>query len=129
MAQDRDGVLYFGSDVLLQYNGAMWKGFPIGNNPEVFGLAVDEQGRIWLGGRGIVGYCDKDPAGLLHYTSLLSRLPAEHRDQLTIWGVQVTSRGVVFAASNKIIRWDGKSFRIWPLPDTRRTSSQKIGDA
>ncbi|MFA5058282.1 MAG: two-component regulator propeller domain-containing protein, partial [Opitutaceae bacterium] len=129
VAQDRDGVLYFGSDTLVQYDGTSWQHFAAGDNHVINGLAIDEQGRIWVGGYGDIGYYDKDTAGQLHYTSLLSRLPPEHRSQLDIWGVEVTSRGVVFSATNKILRWNGESFHIWPLKDGRRALSQKIGDA
>ena len=129
VAQDRDGLLYFASDGLLQYDGVAWRHCTVGNNMGVRSLAIDEQGRIWLGGDGELGYCDKDPSGQLHYVSLLSLLPPEHRAQLVIWGVEVTSRGIVFSSSNEIMRWDGKSFTLWPpLADARRSSSQKIGD-
>jgi len=129
VAQDRAGVLYFGSDALLQYDGTAWRHFSVGNNLIVNGLAIDNQGRIWVGGYGEVGYFEKDVSGQLHYSSLLSQLPPKYRDQLEIWGVEATSRGIIFSASNKIMRWDEKSFTIWPLLDARRASSQKIGNA
>jgi signal transduction histidine kinase/CheY-like chemotaxis protein/sugar lactone lactonase YvrE len=129
VAQDRAGVLYFASGALLQYDGTTWHRFSTENNLAINGVAIDAQGRIWVGGYGEVGCFEKDSSGQLHYTSLLSQLPPEHRDQLVIWGVETTSRGVVFSATNKIMRWDGRSFTIWPLPDARRASSQKIGDA
>ena len=128
VAQDRNGTLYFGSDALLQYDGTTWRRFSTGNNLVINGLAVDEQRRIWAGGYGDIGYLEKDASGQLHYTSLLAQLPPEHRNQLEVWGVEVTSRGVVFSATDKIMRWDGRSFTIWPLPDARRAFSQKIGD-
>ena len=128
-AQDRDGVLYFGGDGIIAYDGATWRHCAIGNNLGVRGLAIDEQGRIWVGGTGEVGYCERDSMGELHYVSLLPLLPPEHRDQLVVWDVEVTPRGIVFSASNKIIRWDGKSFTIWPLPEARQASSQRISDA
>ena len=128
-AQDRDGVLYFGGDGIIAYDGATWRHCAIGNNLGVRGLAIDEQGRIWVGGTGEVGYCERDSMGELHYVSLLFLLPPEHRDQLVVWDVEVTPRGIVFSASNKIIRWDGKSFTIWPLPEARQASSQRISDA
>ena len=102
---------------------------PVGNNLGVRGLAIDEKGRIWIGGTSEIGYCEKDPLGGLHYVSLVPRLPAEHRDQLVVWDVEVTSRGIVFSAGNKIMRWDGMSFTIWPLPEARQASSQIISDA
>ncbi|MDD2764619.1 MAG: ATP-binding protein [Opitutaceae bacterium] len=130
-AQARDGKLYFGCDNgLLQFDGTTWRLFSTGNNLGIYNLAIDEQDRIWIGGYGSIGHYEKDSSGQLRYTSLLSQLPPEYRDQLIeIWGVEVTSRGVVFSASNKIMRWDGKSFHVWPLKDARRALSQKIGDA
>jgi len=129
VAQDRAGMLYFGSDALLQYDGTTWRRFSTGNNLAINGLTIDDRGRIWVGGYGEVGYFEKDSSGQLHYTSLLSQLPPEHRDQLVIWGVEVTSRGVIFAATDKIMRWNGKKFHIWALSKTsRRVTTQKIGD-
>ena len=101
VAQDHDGVLYFGSDVLLQYDGTTWRRFSTKNNLAINSLAINEQGRIWVGGYSEIGYFEKDSSGQLHYTSLLSKLPPEHRDRLFIYGVEVTSRGVVFSALTK----------------------------
>ena len=129
VVQDHEGVLYFCSNGLLQYDGTTWRHYGADNNQGLRVGAIDEQGRIWVGGYGVIGYYEKDPFGQLYYTSLLAWLPPEHRDQLEVWGVEVTSRGVVFSAANKIMRWDGKTFHIWPLPDSRRVFSQKIGDA
>jgi signal transduction histidine kinase/CheY-like chemotaxis protein/sugar lactone lactonase YvrE len=128
-AQDRDGVLYFGGDGIITYDGVSWRHCAVGNNLGVRGLAIDEQGRIWAGGTGEIGYCEKDATGELHYVSLLSRLPPKDRNQLVVWDVEVTPRGIVFSAGNKIMRWDGKSFCIWPLPEARQASSQRISDA
>jgi len=128
-AQDRNGVLYFGGDGIIAYDGATWRQCAIGNNLGVRGLAIDERGRIWVGGTGEVGYCEKNSAGELHYVSLLPLLPPEDRRQLVVWDVEVTPRGIVFSAGNKIMRWDGKSFTIWPLPEARQASSQRISDA
>jgi signal transduction histidine kinase/DNA-binding response OmpR family regulator len=127
--QDRDGVLYFGGDGIIAYDGSTWRQCAVGNNLGVRGLAIDEKGRIWIGGTGEIGYCEKDPMGGLHYVSLVPRLPPEHRDQLVVWDVEVTPRGIVFSAGNKIMRWDGTSFTVWPLPEARQASSQIISDA
>ena len=124
--QDRDGVLYFASEGLLQYDGSAWRHYSadLGIN----GLAIDEVGRIWVGGIGVVGYFEKGPLGQLKYSSLRGQLPPDYHDQFEIWGVEVTERGIVFSAADKIMRWDGNSFTIWPLKDARRAISQKIGD-
>ncbi|OHE89207.1 MAG: hypothetical protein A3G75_04470 [Verrucomicrobia bacterium RIFCSPLOWO2_12_FULL_64_8] len=125
-AQDSQGVLYFGCHGLLRYDGTAWQFFPVEDNREVQALAIDDHDRIWVGGVGIIGYFDKDPTGNLIYTSLLAQLPSEHRSQLDIWAVEVTPQHVVFAARNKILRWNGQALQIWLVPETRRAFSQKI---
>ena len=128
-AQDADGVLYFGGDGLIEFDGTTWQHCTVGNNLGVRGLAVDDNGRIWVGGAGELGFCERDPAGRLRYVSLLSMLPPEHRSQLVVWDVETTPRGIVFSAGNKIMRWDGKSFAVWPLPEARQATLQRINDA
>lgn len=127
--QDRDGVLYFGGDDVTSFDGETWRHCAVGNNLGVHGLAVDESGRIWVGGVGEIGYCERDSTGALRYVSLLSRLSREHREHLVVWDVEASPRGIVFSAGNKIMRWDGRAFAIWPLPEARSASSQKISDA
>ena len=128
VAQDRDGVLYFASDGLLRYDGSAWQHFQVGRDAVMKYGAADELGRIWVAAFGELGYFEKNASGQLHYTSLLPQLPPEYRDQLEIWAVDVTSHGIVFSANNKIMRWDGRSFTIWPLREARRSDSQKIGN-
>ncbi|HTT57328.1 MAG TPA: triple tyrosine motif-containing protein, partial [Opitutaceae bacterium] len=129
LAQDHFGMMYIGSDALLQYDGMTWHRFSAGSNADIKGIAIDEHDRIWVGGVGTIGYFDRTPSGQLKYTSLLSQIPPDQRDQLQIWGTEVTSRGIVFPATNKVIRWNGSSFEFWPLPSTsRRIVSQTIGD-
>ncbi|HUJ43300.1 MAG TPA: ATP-binding protein [Opitutaceae bacterium] len=129
VTQDRYGVLYFGSDALIQYDGKAWRHFPAGKNQGINSLAIDDQNRIWMGGFGELGYFDRDASGAFEYTSLLPNVAPALRSQLEIWGAEVTSRGVVFAATNKIMRWNGKSLQVLKdLADARRASSQEIGE-
>jgi signal transduction histidine kinase/CheY-like chemotaxis protein/sugar lactone lactonase YvrE/HPt (histidine-containing phosphotransfer) domain-containing protein len=127
-AEDRDGVLYFASDVLLRYNGTQWETTSLGEGAFIMDLAIDEQSRIWVGGIDTIGYLDRRASGRLEFTSLRSELPAKARQRLHIRTIELTSRGVVFCATDKVIRWDGKSFRIWPMDDCRHILSQQIGD-
>jgi signal transduction histidine kinase/CheY-like chemotaxis protein len=127
--QDRDGVIYFASDVLLRYNGTQWDTTSLGDGAFLTDLAIDAQSRIWVGGIDTIGYLDRRASGRLEFTSLRSELPAEARQRLDIRSIELTSRGVVFCATDKVIRWDGRSFRIWPMDDCRHVLSQQIEDA
>ena len=121
--QDRDGVIYFASDVLLRYNGTEWDATPLGEGAFITDLAIDAQSRIWVGGIGTIGYFDCLPSGRIEYTSLCSRLPPEARRNLDI-RAKLTDTAQSCAA-DKIMRWDGKSFRIWPMDDCRHILSQR----
>ena len=126
--QDRRGLIYFGCDGLLQYDGSAWRHSAAGGSDQILAIAIDDSGRIWVGGTGELGYFDEDHSGKLLYTSLVPRLPPALRDNLSVWGVEVTARGVVFSANDKILRWAGGTFQVWPLPEARRAVSQRIGD-
>src|SRR5271165_2643287 len=126
--QDPNGMLYFGSENLLQFGGTTWRRSQTDADRPLRGIDIDGSGTIWVGGFGTIGYFKDDGSGQLQFTSLLPQLPGNDRDNLVIWGVEATSRGVVFSATDKILRWDGKSFQIWPLKEARRAMSQRIGD-
>ena len=128
VAQDPSGTLFFAGDTLIEFDGTTWQHFSIGSGLGLNSLAIDKDSRIWVAGYGDIGYLQKDMGERFRFHSLLSKLPPEERDQLRCWGVDVTSHGVVFSATNKFMRWDGKAFQIWSKPDARRVISQTIGD-
>jgi len=128
-AQDRDGVLYFGGDGIIAYDGATWRHCAIGNNLGVRGLAIDEQGRIL--GRG-------------HRRSRLLRKRFDGESCTTcrsspcflpniatnLWfgrGGHSAGDRLLRRQQDHSVGW--KSFTIWPLPEARQASSQRISDA
>ena len=123
--QDRRGVLYIATNnAVLEYDGASWRRIPIGaTGGSVRALALDDDGRIYLGTAGLVGYLAPDATGTMQFVSLIDHVPPGDRAFLDVWRVFVTSHGVFFQAERVMFRWaDGKMTVIKPASRFNRAS-------
>lgn len=113
--QDKRGVLYFGNsnDSILEYDGVTWRKIPLPTGP-TRSLAMDENGRIWAGLFGNVGYLEPDAKGALQYASLLDKIPQNQRAFTDVWQTLATPQGLFFRAYERLLRWDGKRMQTWP---------------
>ena len=119
--QDHRGLMYFGvsgGDV-LEYDGSSWR--KIDTAMEIVrSLAIDDSGRIWVGGNGGFGYLEPDSAGTLHYVSLLDKVPENDRSFTDVWQTLITPKGVFFRSFELLFRWDGATVHVWrPAPGSR----------
>jgi signal transduction histidine kinase/CheY-like chemotaxis protein/HPt (histidine-containing phosphotransfer) domain-containing protein len=121
--QDENGVLYFGSDAVLSFDGEKWRKYPVPGSNAIRGLAIGIGGRIWVGGVSEVGYFEKTQRGLSAYHSLLNALPESDRSFGDVWDVVVREQGAVFVTTASILDWDGKSFHIYHMPGARRLNA------
>lgn len=116
--QDHSGVMYFGvsgGDVLV-YDGVSWRKIDTAMD-SARSLAMDDSGKIWVGGNGGFGYLAPDPVGTLHYVSLLDNVPEKDRSFTDVWQTLVTPQGVFFRSYELLFRWDGKTIHSWrPSP-------------
>ena len=116
--QDRRGVLFFGvANMVLEYDGVTWRKIPV-PSAVVRSLALDDQGKIWVGAYGDFGYLGPDVNGTLQYTSLLAKVPQEHRSFNDVWQVLITPQGNFFRSYERLFRWDGQHLQVW-TPSTR----------
>lgn len=119
--QDHSGVMYFGvsgGDVLV-YDGASWRKIDTAMD-SARSLAIDNSGKIWVGGNGGFGYLAPDSVGTLHYVSLLDNVPEKDRSFTDVWQTLVTPQGVFFRSYELLFRWDGKTVHVWrPSPASR----------
>src|SRR5882724_11789671 len=80
-AQDEHGVLYFGTSVVLSFDGERWEQYRIPGSHAVRALSVGEKGRLWVGAINEIGYFDRTATGTLTaYTSLVSKLPDSNKE-------------------------------------------------
>jgi signal transduction histidine kinase/CheY-like chemotaxis protein len=115
--QDRRGVMYMGvsGSELVEYDGVSWRKTDVGMD-NVRSLAMDDAGRVWVGGNGGFGYLAPDAKGAQSYVSLLDKVPEKDRDFTDVWQTLETPRGMFFRSYEELFRWDGRTMHVWHAP-------------
>ena len=73
--QNAQGVMVFANgDGILKYDGVAWEFHSLPNLSVVRSLAMDENGRVYVGAYNELGYLTADKQGNHEYVSLLSHL-------------------------------------------------------
>lgn len=113
VAQSADGVMYFGNNHgLLSYDGAAWQLHQMPHKIIVRAVATDGQGRVYVGGFGEMGYWSHNSEGIFTYTSLIGKVPEEHRPKDEIWKIYADGEQVYFQSFGRIYSWDGKKMHV-----------------
>jgi signal transduction histidine kinase/CheY-like chemotaxis protein len=107
-------VLYVGAgNGVLEYDGATWRTIALPNQSTVRSLAMDDSGRIYVGGVGQLGYLAPDEHGDMTFVSLLDKIPADSRTFEDVWRVLVAPEGVYFQTQVSMFRWGGGAMHVW----------------
>ena len=125
--QDERGVLYFGCDLVLMFDGEHWSSHPVPGGYCVRALDTDRNGRLWVGATNQVGYFDRSAEGLSSYRSLVAELPEEHRELVDVWAVVSTETGAVFVTTDAVLIWNGREFTVHRMPSERRLGAFRAG--
>ena len=103
--QDKKGLLYFANnDGLLTFDGTHWKTYPLPNKAAIKSLAIDDSGRIYVGGQDEIGYFFPDAHGVLTYHSLVGLLPTVARQFADIWDIIILKDEIFFRTIESIFR-------------------------
>ena len=114
VAQGRDGLLYFGNGSgVLEYDGVSWRQTRTANRSVVRSLAVDADGRVFVGGRNELGYLTADSVGQRSYVSLVDHIADEDRRFADVWSIEETTEGLYFRTYKRLFRWDGQQMKTW----------------
>ena len=106
LAQDQRGLMYVGNNVgIMQYDGANWRMIPTRNKSVVRSLAVAENGRIYVGSKGEIGYIDPTLPAKQQYVSLLSAIPSQYRQFQDVRQTFVATDGIYFVSRDHIFRY------------------------
>ena len=128
LLRDRNGLLYVGMTAgeIGQYDGATARAIPV---PVSIArrLAMDGQGKIWVGLRGDFGYLEPDATGAMKYVSLKEKIPLEQRDFLDVWRIAFASNGTFTQSYEKVFRWDGTRMKVWPSNGHTFSTLAEIG--
>lgn len=118
-AQDRQGLLYFGCDALLSFDGDRWRARDVGASYLIRGLDVGPNGRIWVGGVNEVGWFESNGTDSPPYHSLAGHLETPDAALGDVWAVYAEgNEKAVFIAGDRIYRWDGRRLASWRFPGT-----------
>jgi len=112
MTQDDRGVLYFGNtDGVLEYNGSDWR--LIKTKATVRTLVTGEDGVVYVGTVGNIGRLVPDSRGVMHFESLLHKVPMEHRGFKDIWRLRVLGNEVFFSSFDKLLRFKNDQITVF----------------
>ena len=68
IAQNENGIMYFGNNSgLLEYDGAGWRLYQVPNKSTIRSIANGDDGKIYIGAKGDLGYFLPDSVGRLSY--------------------------------------------------------------
>ncbi|MEO9079467.1 MAG: diguanylate cyclase [Rhodanobacter sp.] len=113
--QDRRGVVYVGNvdGAMFSFDGSRWRRIPIPNRSAVRSLAMDANGRVYVGTVGDFGYLEPDAVGQMRYVSLLDQVPAEQRQFTDVWKTFASSHGIYFITRAAIFCLDKGVVKVW----------------
>lgn len=126
--QDRAGILYFGCDTVVSFDGDRWRPEKMDPTYSVRGLDVGPNGRIWVAGVNQIGWFEPGTQGGLDYHSLMASLPQGAADLGDVWRVYAQGgESAIFVARERVLRWDGRKFMSWNYPGMRMLWSIRTG--
>ncbi len=113
MVQDQRGVIYIANnDGLLEFDGQNWALFPLRNRTICRSLAIDDQGRIFAGGQGELGFFHPDSTGSLVFQPLGHLVPENHRNFDDVWQILTLEEEVIFLTSQKLFQLHGEQLTV-----------------
>ena len=127
--QGPDGVLHFGCNELVNYDGERWSGSSVNGTYALRGLDFGQDGRLWAAAVGEIGWFQQSAGERTwSFRSLNSFLPKEDATLGDVWQVFAEKKGALFITSEKILRWDGEKMRVWeiPGPPVRRLHAMRV---
>jgi len=116
--QAPDGRMLVGNgNYLLTFDGARWRQIDTPQGDRVRAMAIDPDGRVWVGMPNEFGYFESDETGALVYTSLSARLPEDQQGFGETYDLNWIDGRVYFGTLNFLFQWDGQSLSVLPKRD------------
>jgi diguanylate cyclase (GGDEF)-like protein len=113
IAQDRDGVLYFGNlHGLVIYDGAWWRLLELPDDQVALSLATDDRGTLAMGLVGDFGYLARASSGSAMYRSLLGQIPESQRDFGDVREICHTAAGFLYVTETSLLLWNGSKVDV-----------------
>ena len=128
IAQDERGLVYVANNQgLLEFDGTQWRVYPLGNGTNVRSVELAEDGKIYVGGQGEIGYFEGNEKGVLTFHSLNGYLPEGKRKFEDVWEIVLDNGAVYFMSWQMVMKWADGEMTV-PLADEGYLFFDKIGD-
>ena len=116
VVQDNRGMMYFGNvNGVLVYDGLDWSLVELPGKTTARSLAVDEEGRVYVGSYNDLGYLRPNEKGLLQFVSLSHLVPEKYKPFYDIWNIHLVGGSVYFQTDRKIIRYQEGRVTVFPV--------------
>lgn len=114
IAQDKNGIIYVANDEgLLTFDGQFWKKYTIPSADNIRSLAIGNDGRIYTGALGELGYFEPGKNGILRYTSLSHLIPEAEKDFTDVWDVLPFGNSVFFRSYKRIFELKDNKLTVY----------------
>jgi len=111
--QDDRGVMYFGNTSgVLEYDGESWRLISTSQGVIVRSLAKDNQGRIYVGARGEIGFLSASANGEMEFNTLNDKIPESHREFKDVWYTYATSEAIHFVTESAMFTWQNSEIAV-----------------
>lgn len=108
IGQDSNHFMYFANNEgLLEFNGTEWKLYPSPNETIIRSVRVINN-RIYTGCYMEFGYWERQPDGILKYTSLSNSIRQKILDDEQFWNIAQYDHWIIFQSLSQIFIYDSK---------------------
>lgn len=117
IATDTQGTLYVGSrEGVMVFRSGIWELFELPHRAPAYTLLAASDGRLYVGGSGVLGELRREPNGNLHFIDLLPKFTDADGAPLPpsdFYGLLETARGVLAKSGNTLylLRRNGSTTR------------------
>lgn len=108
--QDQRGVMYFANTAgILEFDGDDWRFIKMAG--PTLSMAINNEGVIFFGGGGIMGYLKPDNTGQLLPIYFQDTLPDEYSNFDKVWNVEAIDGKVYFNAFSEIFLYENTQLK------------------
>jgi DNA-binding CsgD family transcriptional regulator len=113
ICQDKSGSIYAANNNgLLEFNGQYWRLWPLSNGTIARSAVIAEDGKIFVGGQGEVGFFQPGKSGELVYHSLCRLLDVRYQRFEDVWDIVIRKEGVYFRTNKEVFRYRGGRMEV-----------------
>ncbi|MEA3451281.1 MAG: hypothetical protein U9Q83_05195, partial [Bacteroidota bacterium] len=117
--QDKRGLIYFGNanGTVLEFDGQNWTSIKISES-SITAINVDENNKIFIGGKNTIGYLIPSTNGSLIFKSLKNKLPQSYQNFDKIWDIFITKDSTIFFQTyDEIFLFKNDSIQVLHIDD------------